>query len=321
MVTRIVILGNSVSAQKDGYAQMLGKGLSFSEPSDIVNVSLGGVGTLGLLARECQQRTIVEDRRVILETSLGDADGATPPDQLEWALEELYGRVLAGQPCSVTAVHIPRFDEAGAHQVDVVNQHNRVMARHGVSVVDMRDALVIADTTDGVHLSEQGAAKVAAALSTALPSSRSMKGSTASPPTRDEASGFVPVGDPAWTHHDGVAGSFRAQIPTVRLPPHGRSRVHLAEAQAIALMVVVGPSSGVVSISGSGMQEQRQTWDRWCTFRRIQMLHVPPSMRRAAWLEVAHAVEPWAEYDAWSRPQHESRTGEAMEIVGVLTRR
>lgn len=317
---RIVILGNSISAQRSGYVLAAERVLAHRQDGvEMVNASLGGVGTLGLLALFDRLVRVPRADEVVIESSASDAAGATPLHDLEWAFDQLLQRAFALRPQCVTVLHLDRMDVSMEHHESVVRAQLRVSVRHGVRTVDLRGVVENDGFADGVHLNARGSrsigehmAKYFEEVAPALthPMSR--------PPMSVE---FVPVADPRWDVRGAEAARFRAALPTVRLHTGQQAVVDPGDSEPVALVAIVGPSSGVVRLSGDGDSRSIQWRDAWCQMRRIQVVHVPRQLRCTTMLRLEPTPDPSAALDAWGLPTTEISSPAVAEIVGILLNR
>lgn len=322
-MTRLLIVGNSVSAQRSGYSSALINALRASGGTwDLMNVSLGGVGTLGLLALADRLLPTSPVDAVIIETSVSDAAGATAARDLPWVLDDLLRRILLLSPRVVLGAHLPRTDVAPAALQRVVDTQHRVFETHMVTEVDLRAAVGSDGLVDGVHLNALGAQQVAAPIARRLldllersPDDGEADGSRGEPSSR-----FIPVGDARWNIDGAQTASFRGAMPTVRLGCLGRARFTIDDDEAVAIVAVVGPSSGVVRLADSGHQHTSQWRDEWCTVRRLQVVHIPPMLRQGPWLEVTPRTDPQARVNAWGNPSEVTSPPAVAELAGILVR-
>jgi hypothetical protein len=314
-----LILGNSVSAQKDGYAASLEADTCIPGILPIVNASLGGVGSIGLVALN---ELLTSGRRaelVILETSLGDAAGATALDDLPMVLGELCDQATAIAERDVLALHIPRFDVSAETRAVFVSAHEEVLRARGIPSIDFSDTITEKDTVDGVHLALSGSRTVARGIAKFLGETRQDQQHTPISEELPLSLDFIPISHPRW-RTTGETSSFRATLSTTRIGESDSAEIRLSGVEPLALVVIVGPRSGVISISSQENSVTIQTWDQWCTFRRIQIVHVPRSLRAATLLKMRPRLESIAGIDAWGMDSVVDHAGDILEVAGILAR-
>lgn len=315
---RVLVVGNSISAQRSGYVTILSEALTDGAGEfDVVNASLGGVGSIGLLALADRLLPSAPVDGVIVETSASDAEGATPPGDLAWAMEELLIRLTSLEPAWIMALHLPRTDVGSREHQRVVDLQNAVFDEVGVTVVDLRDALGSESVTDGVHLNVRGAAEVGHVVAAAV---RAIAGSRTRAFHRPATARLVPIRDACWSYDGGEEAAFRGIVPTLRLRPPERALFTGSADEPIAVVGVVGPSSGVVSLHGPSGHSSSQWRDRWCEVRRLQVVHVPAHLRDEPWVEVEPLEVDHAAVNAWGQPSTEVSRPAVAEIVGMLAR-
>lgn len=310
--------GNSISAQKSGFFARICERLSPEGGLSCENASVGGVGSLGLAALSDLTLRPGAAGVAIVETSASDAAGATAAKDLPWVFSSLID-ALQGKGLTPLVVHLPRFDLA-EEQLDLVRDIQDAVCRNrAVPTLNLQSSLSLTDTHDGVHLTDAGAQRAADLLL------EEVRGAIASarieevPDLGVPAVGLVPCGDPAWSQARGEPGSFRLLIPTRRYPAGERARVEIPARAALGLVMVVGPSSGAIHVAGGQGEARIQLWDRWCTFRRLQVVHLPRSLRDEDSLVISLDHAGHADVDAWGAPSPERRIGDTVEIVGLIT--
>lgn len=310
--------GNSISAQKSGFFARICERLSPEGGLSCENASVGGVGSLGLAALIDLILRPGDPGVAIIETSASDAAGATALEDLPGVFASLIDAVR-GRGLTPLVVHLPRFD-VSEQQLDLVRDIQDALCRNrDVPSLNLRSSLSLADTNDGVHLTAAGAQRAADLLL------EPVLGALASPrieemPAPDTpALGLVPCGSQAWNYRRGEPGSFRLLIPTRRYPAGERARVEIPARAALGLVMVVGPSSGAIHVAGGQGEARIQLWDRWCTFRRLQVVHLPRSLRDEDSLVISLDHAGHADVDAWGAPSPERRIGDTVEIVGLIT--
>ena len=319
---RILVLGNSISAQRSGYllaAEQVLSGRQDGDGIEIVNSSLGGVGTLGLLALFDRLVLVPRADEVLIESSASDAAGATPLQDLEWSFDQLLQRAAALQPERMTVLHLGRMDVSAEHHESVVRAQFRIAERHGACNVDLRSVVDRDAFTDGVHLNARGSKEIGERVAKHLEE-------VAPPVTRPTSRSplsveFVPVADMRWDARGADEARFRAALPTVRLDVGQHAVMDLGGSAPVALVVIVGPSSGVVRLSGDVDSRSMQWRDAWCDMRRIQVVHVPLRLRGSSMLRIEPTSDPSAAMDAWGMPTTESSAPAIAELVGILLRR
>ena len=319
-MARILILGNSISAQRSGYVSDVARVLAARESDiEITNSSLGGVGTLGLLALFDVLVSAPRADEVVIESSASDAAGATPLEDLDWAFGQLLQRVAELHPRRVTVLHLGRMDVYPEHHEKVVLKQLSVSDEQGVCTLDLRDVLDGGAFTDGVHLNARGAEAIGRRVARHL---EDVAGPRRGPASRRSSSvEFIPVEDIRWDVQGADVARFRAALPTVRLHVGQHATVNAGDAEPVALLVIVGPSSGVVRLSGGGDIQAVQWRDAWCAMRRIHVVHVPHQLRRASVLHIEPTSDISAETDAWGMPTAELSTPAVAELLGILVRR
>jgi lysophospholipase L1-like esterase len=278
----IAYFGASVTAQRDGYRPRLAAALQAATGHEhrSINAGIGGVGSIsGLFLMD---RLVLPHRPdlCLVEFSVADRLGWTPPELLEPVLEAIICR-LRSQGCEPCFVHLHRADRADAGAMDT---YDRIARHHSVSAIDVdaqwsrwRDAGtcdVDELLRDVVHTTPRGADMVADALLPALTGDRGAARSETSRAALLHGARFhrartVPA------HADCLRGPGRPQRGRFRLTYEylaigTGNRVECRfDGELVGLVIVVGPASGVIRVRGPGSSTDISTWDPTCFYDRL----------------------------------------------------
>ena len=134
---KIAYMGNSVTAQKDGYRPFLHAGLvkRFGHDHKLINAGFGGVGSIGSV---CTMDDLVIRHRPALcfiECMTGDMGVGLHADTGP-ALEGML-RKLAANNCSACFLNLPRGDADFSRADPIALLYRRVAEHHGTPSVDL----------------------------------------------------------------------------------------------------------------------------------------------------------------------------------------
>lgn len=315
---RLVAYGNSISAQKNGFFARICSRLSLGGQIHGENASVGGVGSLGLAALADLLIRPGAPGLAIVETSASDAAGATTLEDLPEVFTSLLGS-LQDRGLRPVVVHLPRFDVSGTQLNAVRSVQDGVCASQGVISLNLEGVLTPGHTYDGVHLTDAGALVVGDRLLEEL------REELESPQAYESFGGdlrigLIPCEDQAWTMSTGEQGTFRMIFPTRRYAAGELARVEFPGRAALGLVMVVGPSSGAIHLSGGEQEARVQLMDQWCTFRRLQVVHLPHVLRDEDSMAISLGMTGHADTDAWGFPSSQTHIGDSFEIIGLIAR-
>ena len=269
----IAYMGNSVTAQKDGYRPHLHAGLvkRFGHDHRAVNAGFGGVGSIGSV---CTMDDLVIRHRPALcfiECLTGDIGVGVHADTgpaLEGMLRKLAA--IGTAPCFL---NLPRGDADCSLENPTVALYARVAEYHRTPSIDIGPMLkdeASALFRDDVHTTEAGGRRIAELILEALESkftapgdsypwtplfSRDFSAATVTPMRTDA------LRDPAAC----AIKRFRLSTPYVELGPDNEIGFHSRTDELLGLLIVAGPHSGPTVMNNV----EYQLRDRWCHYERL----------------------------------------------------
>jgi hypothetical protein len=269
----IAYLGNSVTAQRDGYRPHLHAGLAmrFGQAHRAVNAGFGGVGSI---ASVCMMDLMVGRHRPALcfiECMTGDMGVGLHPDTGA-ALEGVL-RKLADIDCAACFLNLPRQDADFSKDDPVVSLYGRVAAHHRTPAIDLGPVLHDAGPSffrDVVHTTAAGGRRTAGLILEQLDglfATPGMPGPTMPLFGRDYGgAAMVPVGVAHLRDRTAfTAGEFRLAYRHIDIGPDNEIRFHSGTAELLGMLIVAGPHSGPTLIGG----EEHQLRDPWCHYERL----------------------------------------------------
>jgi hypothetical protein len=266
-------MGNSVTAQKDGYRPYLHAGLvkRFGHAHKAVNAGFGGVGSIGSV---CTMDDLVIRHRPALcfiECLTGDIGvglhGDTGP-----ALEGML-RKLAAIGTAACFLNLPRRDADFSLENSAVALYARIAKHHRTPSIDLGPMWKDEDPAlfrDAVHTTEVGGRRAADLILEALDlKSAAPRSSYPSTPlfARDFRAATVrpirieALRDPAACG----TGRFRLSTAFVEVGPDNEISFHSRTDELLGLLIVAGPHSGPAVMNGV----EYQLRDRWCHYERL----------------------------------------------------
>jgi lysophospholipase L1-like esterase len=282
----IAYLGASVTAQRDGYRPRLHEAVCRETGHPHTSVA-AGIGSVGSISGVFLMDDLVLRHRpdlCLIEFSITDMAGKTPPEAVEPAVEGIVLK-LRDADCQACLVHLYRPGAPVDGDHPVLAAYERVAERHGVPVVDVAGALgerlrageLGPDDVlrDFVHTTPGGSALVAEAVARGLreiadaaPEQRSTPAGAPHPDSFRHAR-VAPVGP------DMVADPARASVARFRLVSEyveiavGNRFECVFDGELVGLVVIVGPSSGIVRVSAGGDVQDLLLWDEDCHYDRL----------------------------------------------------
>lgn len=333
----IAYLGNSLTAQKEGYRPALHARLEalVGRKHRAINAGIGGVGSLGcgfllpeLVLRHGPQLCFVE-------CTTADMGGATPIAAVGPAIDGIVGRLLdAG--VSVCLLHMPRAAAAGIDP-RVLPVYEQVADHYGVSSIDVGRLLTAERGSqplepdilfDGIHTSPAGASLIADLVAPhvahLLSHTTGSRRATAEPLHPDHLRNAEIVPALPTMCDDANAAlerRFKLAMPCLSLATGNRCSWGTVTGEIMGLLVVVGPESGVIEITIDGVITRVQLWDGWCDRERLQVVILDRPCPAGVPVHVAMTAADSASRGACGNSAPDSRSGTSLTLAGFLVRR
>lgn len=329
----IAYIGNSVTAQRDGYRPLLHKLIEdwSSHRHDTINFGLGGVGSFGSAALF---DLFVAKRRpsvAFIETSLADSGLNTP---VEWVEDSVRSLVKSLQEMETTAVflHMPRIDEFRSHVIRTRALYDEIAATAVLPQIDVEQSLTKrglvlrqAMFTDGIHTTAEGGRMFATAIAEDLKDAEESL-TTVGPTTlsRDSSDGWKRlrthwIDSVPFTAGASSRGFYRLQLPTIRLTPGSQTELTTVGSSVVGLVVVVDSESGVMEVAAGSDGLTVQLADEWTNRSpRLQVVPFPRNFRVKDTLRVTCSVRDTAARDAAGRFSQVQGTAKSLQLCGLV---
>jgi len=330
---RIAYIGNSVTAQRDGFRTRMQA--SINSWSGIrheeVNFGLGGVGSFGSAA--LLEHLVLRRRPSIafIETSLADSGLNTPAEWVEDSVRSIVGS-LREINTETIFLHLPRIDKFRSHVAATRLIYDRISADQRVPQIDVERCLSDSGIelrpsmyVDGIHTTPEGGRYFASAVLTALTegikepripmSVISSRGFTPMPlRLRTKWADSLEITDGEVTH-----GLFRLQLPTMRVTRNSQVTVSTEGLPVVGLIVIVDSEAGATDIKSGSLNLTVQLADEWTNRTpRLQAVVFPRSFRPRDQLSIACSPNATGDRDAAGRPSQVYAFAESLQLCGLV---
>jgi hypothetical protein len=335
MQNRICYLGNSLTAQNFGYLDSLHaeltKRLSIDETP--IRSGLGGVGSMAV-AVLCDYLVFRHKPRIcFVETFTGDVAEATPLHLIDESLGTIISGLIEHNILPIF-LFIPRIDVSREYSQKVFNTYQRVLERFRIPYIDVRFDLEerMANVSgspesmlqsDRVHLTKIGGEIVGNLIAKKFVELKfdlsapgySMKQLSIQAPFHSlKLKYFNDIS--TWKSH----GTFKFVLPYIRILPKDKYVFNVLE-EAIAILCIADPSTGILRIDDAREIMQYQIHDQWCTFSRIQCLPLLKSLKYPS--EVTLSVGDWSStvVDSRGLQSFDETVADELKLIGIITRK
>lgn len=284
---KIAFLGNSITAQKGGYAYQLASQITnfFSPTHEFVYAGIGGIGSLA----SC---FLIEDFVLrhqpdicFVECTVADIGYATPAQYIKPAIESIIQKLIASstQICFLHLFNthtlparageiIEVYEEVmDVYKIPSINLHKKINAGIQDKVYQYADILY-----DGVHTTNQGAALYADTIMDAFISILSVNTDVTNQPDLNLSSKFrftqilLPESILYKTSAQLVKSRFRGLIKYIHIDNEYILKTSLTNGVIVGFFIIADESSGVLHVSYGENSLDIQTYNQWCHKERIQ---------------------------------------------------
>jgi hypothetical protein len=335
---KIAFLGNSVSAQKEGYRPYLQQSISkrFGHKFQFVNASLGGIGSLAcsFLVDDFVLRHNPD--MCFVECATADIGGATPLQYIGPAVEGIISQLLSNN-IKVCLIHLYRHKDDFLVTEKIIGLYEQVAKHYKIPSLNIHEAIsgLVSDEKftaekivyDGVHTTPDGAVITAGLLFEAFvkliqtndpiqtegtaPLYVNLFRYTAILPATPEMLSF-PVA--------GLQNRYRGLISYLQIG-HGNEITFTPENCELAgIMVIADGGSGVVKVSSHGVISNIQLFDEWCGKERIQAIILNTPHRQGLIFKISLADIASGERGANAAPNIHVKKAESLKVIGFLLR-
>ena len=330
---RIAYIGNSVTAQRDGYRTVLHNLIKnwSSHEHAAVNAGLGGVGSFGSAALLDLFALKRKPSVAFIETSLADSGLNTP---VEWVEDSVRSLVESLREIETVAVflHMPRIDEFRSWVIPTRAIYDKIAAATRTPCIDVEHRCVNSGVvlqpsmfTDGIHTTPQGGHLFAETIATAIVESAELPLPAVhnigpSDPSRgwmrlrthwaDTLS--VTAGSPS-------RGLYRLQLPTLRITRGSQVEFSTGTSSVVGLVVVVDSEAGVMEVASGSDGLAVQLADEWTNRSpRLQVVPFPRTFGVKDTLRVTCSTKDAAPRDAAGRVTQVQATASSLQLCGLV---
>jgi lysophospholipase L1-like esterase len=282
---RIAYLGNSVTAQRNGYRQLLHDRLmaQSGHPHHSINAGFSATGSIGCVYTLTDFVLKPSPDLCFIECTTGDKGIKTPPNKIGPVLEGIV-RQLLKRRCAPCSLHLYRHDQSFDDSDPIIDAYEGLLEHYQVPSINVgrlyeqnltkqqRDAF----NFDGIHLSPEGAqwvANVVAEAAMRISWHVSSKFELPSPryPDRYEFAALEPaLLNMLVATSSGKRAKFRGIYPYVELASDNAIEFQTKAGPIDGVMLIIGPSSGFISVQAEGIRSEYMLWDPWCIYDRLQ---------------------------------------------------
>jgi len=334
--TKIAFLGNSVSAQKEGYRLYLQQNINnhFGHKFHFVNASLGGIGSLA-----CS--FLVDDFVLrhkpdicFVECTTADIGGATPLQYIGPAIEGIIAQLLSNN-VKVCIIHLYRHKDDLLLKKKVTALYERVAKHYKIPSLNVHEAisgLISGEKStpekivyDGVHTTPDGAIITAGLVFEAfvkLIQTNDQDQTAVITPLYANCFRYTNI-LPATTEmlllpEAGSQKKYRSLISYLEIGQGNEITFIPENCELAGLLVIADSGSGVVKVDSQGVISNIQLFDEWCGNERIQAIILNGTYKRGLPVKISLADISSGERGASGALNSHVKKAESLKLIGFL---
>ena len=332
---KIAFLGNSVTAQKEGYVHQLASQINdyFPPTHEFIYAGIGGIGSLA----SC---FLIEDFVLrhqpdfcFVECTVADIGYATPPQYLKPALEGIIQKLIS-LSTKICFLHLHNTHTLPERSDEIIWEYEEVLDYYKIPSINVREKinLGILDKDfqvtdilyDGVHTTNQGALIYSDLIMKALISILNFGTDDFSQPNNRLESSFrytqivLPESLLQDTSELLVKARFRGLIKYIQMGNAYTFETSLDDGMIIGFFIIADDTSGVIHICFGHNSFHVQTYDQWCNKERIQAVILEKPVPQFEKFRISLTTLDSAKRGANGTPNNYKKMGSTFKFMGLM---
>lgn len=332
---KVAFLGNSVTAQKDGFARILADQISafFPPTHEFIHAGIGGVGSLA----SC---FLLDDFVLkhgpdicFVECTVADIGHATPARYLKPAIEGIIQK-LQSSGIRVLFLHLYNTHTPPERADEVISAYQEVLGAYRIPSINVRERIIsgiLANSFtstdilhDGVHTTIQGAKTYADSIMKALVSGLNTvtEGHTRLNTVFDPTFRYTRIVLPESLLHETSQhlkrSRFRGLIKCIHMDEAYTFETSLENGTIVGFFIIADQDSGVLHVSYGENFLDIQTYDQWCGKERIQAVLLEEPVRESQKLSISLSSSETAPRGANGTANGIRKKGGSYRLMGLM---
>lgn len=336
---KIAFLGNSVTAQKEGYAHLAADQLNtlFKPDHEFIYAGLGGIGSLASCFLMDDFVLRHNPDLCFVECTVADIGHATPNHYLEQAIKGIIHKLIASDT-HICFLHLFNTHTSSERIVEVIEIYEEIIDHYDISSINIAskiNSLINSNQLssedilyDGVHTTEQGAEIYSESICSAFTSileDESLKSSTINRVKNAFDYSFthtqivLPESLINETSSNLKKSRFRGVIKYVQMDREYTLHTKMETGIIVGFLIIADESSGVLKITSEGTSVFVQTYDQWCHKERIQAVILDQPVQKSKKLSISLSALDQADRGANGTASNYKHQGSSFKLIGLMT--
>jgi hypothetical protein len=332
---KIAFLGNSVTAQKEGYAHQLASQINdyFPPTHEFIFAGIGGIGSLAscFLIEDFVLRN--QPDLCFVECTVADIGYATPPQYLKSAIEGIIQK-LSSLPSKICFLHLYSNHTSPERADEVISAYEEVIEYYKIPSINVREKInsailkkafqVTEILYDGVHTTNQGALIYSDLIMKALISILNFGTNDSYKPKNILESNFrytqivLPTSLINDTSEHLIKARFRGLIKYIQMDNAYTFDTSLDDGMIIGFFIIADDTSGVIHVCFGDNSFHVQTYDQWCNKARIQAVILEKPVPQFEKFRISLTTLDSAKRGANGTPNNYKKMGTTFKFIGLM---
>lgn len=333
---KIAYLGNSVTAQKNGYRERLHELIckSTQQTHVAINAGIGGVGSLASAFLLSDFVLRQKPDLCFIECAIADSEHATPRELIQPSIDSILWQLSqANIPACMLYLYKDKQPEIywQVLQEDygpVVDHYNTFIIEIYPQIQEMIDNNQYQSSellTDGIHTTELGASLSAELILKELLNLKSITNVNPTSPWSSNSFLFPQILKPEdiGTDIDNsiVPGKFKLIIPYLEISYGSTFSIAIENGEILGVLLVADDHSGVIDIKSETLHHTAQVHDEWCSKARLQVVILPKPIKANEKFSIKISKNNIAKYSANLQANSWSHLGVNLKLIGLMVNR
>ena len=333
---KIAFLGNSITAQKEGYAYQLANQIKtyFSPTHEFIFAGLGGMGSLASCFM--MEDFVLRHKPDIcfVECTVADIGYATPNHYLKPSIEGIIQKLISSST-KICFLHLYNTHTLPERADEIISLYEEVIDSYKIPSINVREKInsfILTDsykTTDilydGVHTTNQGALIYVDVIMHALISMLNVDSGLTSQRSTSLESPFrftqivLPESLLQETSLHLKKSRFRGLIKYIHMNSAYTFETSLEDGMIVGFFIVADDTSGVLHVSYGDNSLAVQTYDQWCIKERIQAVILEKPVLSSQKLCISLSTLDKAPRGANGTANNFKKIGSSFKLIGLMT--
>lgn len=333
---KIAYLGNSVTAQKNGYRERLHELIckSTQQAHVAINAGIGGVGSLASVFLLSDFVLRQKPDLCFIECAIADSEYATPRKLIQPSIDGILWQLIqANIPACMLYLYKDKQPEI--YRQILQNDYGPVVDHYNTSIIDIHPQMheMVEKNqyrssellTDGIHTTELGATLSAQLILKELLTQKSPAGVNPTSPWCSDSFLFPQILKPEniGTNTDNVIipGKFKLIIPYLEITHGSTLTIAIEHGETHGVLLVADDHSGVIDIKSDTLHHTAQVHDEWCSKARLQVVILPKPIKANEKFSIKISENNIAKVSSNLQPNSWKHLGVNLKIIGLLVNR